>query len=161
MQSTKSEGKNWILGKIRILDLFAILKFLTFLFFQAWRIDPEERPSFRDVRMALELLQSEINSGVLDSPPGRVWIATTLEFYLLSDQKKISDTLPALKKWGGCGRLPFFEPKFIYAFYTLIVGLLEWIHLQIEDQVYWKFAFHKFCLKLNSTFFYFFKKILW
>ena len=60
------------MGKIRILDLFAILKFLTFLFFQAWRIDPEERPSFRDVRMALELLQSEINSGVLDSPPGRV-----------------------------------------------------------------------------------------
>lgn len=39
---------------------------------KAWRIDPEERPSFRDVRMALELLQSEINSGVLDSPPGRV-----------------------------------------------------------------------------------------
>ena len=40
--------------------------------FQAWLIDPDERPSFRDVRMALELLQSEINSGALDSPPGRV-----------------------------------------------------------------------------------------
>ena len=39
---------------------------------KAWRIDPDERPSFRDVRMALELLQSEINSGALDSPPGRV-----------------------------------------------------------------------------------------
>ena len=39
---------------------------------KAWRIDPDERPSFRDIRMALELLQSEINDGALDSPPGRV-----------------------------------------------------------------------------------------
>ena len=41
--------------------------------FQAWRIDTEERPSFGDIRVALELLQSDINSGALDSPPdGRV-----------------------------------------------------------------------------------------
>ena len=39
--------------KFKILDLFG---------FQAWRIDPEERPSFRDVRMALELLQSEFKT---------------------------------------------------------------------------------------------------
>jgi len=41
---------------------------------KSWRIDCDERPSFRDVRMALELLQSEIISGALDpncSPPGR------------------------------------------------------------------------------------------
>ena len=39
---------------------------------KAWRMETDERPSFRDVRMALELLQSEINSDALDSPPGRV-----------------------------------------------------------------------------------------
>ena len=39
---------------------------------KGWRIESEDRPSFRDVRMALELLQDEINSGALDSPPGRI-----------------------------------------------------------------------------------------
>ena len=37
--------------------------------FQAWELNPADRPGFKEVRLILERLPNEVGSGVLDSPP--------------------------------------------------------------------------------------------